>query len=219
MTRSRLLLLLLLLAGCVADGGSSRAAADPASTDTITSAGQDAPLIRLTRRIDLTGDTVAERIVVRAEGATMRAMTVSLDVLRPTRSDALFHDEWPASLYVGDGESPETAVRAALDALLAEPAFAAAADEVALASEAEILTLDRAERRYRSRRRIMDGDTLNELQWEEITALEPDTQRATAYLAELRTQPTFTYRVGGSAFTIVWSKMVRRFVRVAAPPR
>ena len=201
----------------------------PTPQDTISAGSQRPPLIVLTRRADLTGDSIPERFHVAASGTRLDSMRVALEVT-DERGQVLYQDDWSTDSYFKyepEAQESDTSIARVvyghLNDLLADRSFLRPVTEQEAAGlnpqgiEAETVAFDLAERGYRDARGLDPYEPLTSEQLRDVLSLPVDSARVRALVEELRRARLFDYYGGGEAvYTIAWSPALQRLVRVFA---
>lgn len=218
---ARHVLVALALAGCGGDArdeSTVRATADSASRATLARTEATlAPPVALTqeRDADLTGDRVPELLRVTARGARPESLAVTLSV-RDSAGATLYRRTWSSGTWLARIDPgvltpaiADSIVRRRVDDLLGDDAVGKAGSV-----DAQAVSWDVAERRWRESHAIADSLPLHAAGHDAVTIAARDTARVRALVAELRRRPALSWLAGDRRQAIAWSPTERRFVRV-----
>lgn len=226
---------LIMCAACDAGGEADvRGAADTLSTAVAATAavpaewpaGEGAVAVRRQRDADLTGDGVAEAVLVTARGPAYDSLEVTL-VIRSARGDTLWADGWDSSHYFKylplDSMSRDDVrgtVQAHVDSLLADDRFGGPGLPARLRDsppdmQREAVHYHLAELDWRNGASLTTTDPTPPFAYDRIATRNVAPERVDAVLRELEGKPSFWYYAGGEAvYAIAWSQRENGFVRL-----
>jgi hypothetical protein len=189
-------------------------------------AGEGSVAVSREREADLTGDGIAEAVLVTAAGPTYDSLAVTL-VIRSAGGDTLWADGWSSSHYFkyvhADSMSRDDVrrtVQAHVDSLLADDRFGESGLPARLREsprdmQREAVHYHLAELDWRNGASLMPADPTPPSAHDRIEPRHVVPERVDAVLRELDTKPSFWYYAGGEAvYAIGWSERENGFVRL-----
>jgi len=179
------------------------------------------------RLIDVTGDSVRDRIVVTATGPSYDSLDVVLEI-QSEDGTPLYTDRWSSRRYFAAAaraaltdSAARSVVLARLGALLADSAFTRTGDTSSALARVDTGTVEHDLREILVRARHMLPDTvrLRGALANEVGRMTIPRTRLDSVLTAIHRKPRFTYAAGDSVtYTVAWDPKLARFVRTLARP-
>lgn len=172
------------------------------------------------RDVDVTGDSVRDRVVVSAIGPRYDSLTIRLEI-QSRDGTPLYVDQWNSRRYFTDTPRPasDTAARrivlGRLAALLADSAVTPGAAAPRARIDTSAVEFDLREIVVRARHGLANGTPLTGALRDSVRYMRVPKARVDSAIAQLRAKPRFAYTVGGGVtYTVAWDPKLAQFVRV-----